>query len=150
MLYGQKEVNRLIDQIKDHPQSITMTLPGWLIRTAVNIASTNANLEEDEEVWLSMAKDIKKVRFSVVENKGVNPHTSDEMLATIPKILADGYDKYASVRDGGNNVEVLVRENNDEIQNILLFVHGESLVAIHLNTEIPYEKFKKANFSFNK
>ena len=67
-LSAQKSVNKLIDEIKKHPKSVTMTLPGWLISKAVDAASGPTDIEKDEEVWLQMAKDIKKIRFSVVDD----------------------------------------------------------------------------------
>lgn len=150
-LYAQKSVDKLIDNIKKHPSSVTMTLPGWLINKAVDAVSNTTDLEEDEEVWLEMAHDIKKVRFSVVED--------DAGLLDIKKLnefidLAkskDGFEEYARVKSDGNHVHILVRNEKETIKNILIYAFGEEgVVAVHLKTKFSLESFKKADFSFNK
>ena len=150
-LSAQKSVNKLIDKIKKHPKSVTMTLPGWLISKAVDLASHSTDIEEDEQIWMEMAKDIKKIRFSVVDESN-NAFQIQELDEYIEKAKhKDGFEVYAKVKNEGNRVNIMLRTKEDVVKNILIYAFSdESVAAVHLKTDIALSEFRNAKFSFNK
>lgn len=150
-LSAQKSVKKLIDKIKKHPQSVTMTLPGWLISKAVNAASSTTDIKKDEDVWLQMAKDIKKIRFSVVDDSN-NLFQVQELDEYIQKAKdKDGFEVYAKVKNDGNRVKILLKTKEEVIKNILIYAFSsDNVAAIHLKTDIALDDFRNAKFSFNK
>lgn len=148
-LQGQSQVNKLIDTVKDHPKSITMTVPGWMINMALKAIKLD-DVSKDEEVWLSIADRIKRIRFSFVpEMDGIDVEDLGRRIGKIKE--KHHFEEYARVKSDGNRVNVLVKEKKGSIKNVFLYVRGEDGVgAIHFKTDIDPEIFKSADFSFNK
>lgn len=147
-LQAQRNADRLINTIKKQESSVTVKVPGWLIAKGVRLA-LKEDYDEDLAVWQQMADDIKQVRVSVVES---NEGRLDEakIRSHLAKIKGeDNYETYASVRDGATNIEVLVREVEGRVKNVLLYIHGDGTVgAIHVKSNIDLTTFQQAPFSW--
>ncbi len=144
---GQKTVNKFIDKIKKHDAALAMTLPGWFIRTGINLA-TKGIQDQDEKEIIHLGKKIKKLRFVVVDK----PHhiSLDESSDFLEKVKAkEGFEEYTRVRDGGTRVYVLVKEKKNKIEYLTIYARGEDNVAlINLKTDLTFDDLEKANFSW--
>ena len=148
-LSGQKTVNKFIDKIKKHESAVAMTLPGWFIRTGINLATWGIE-DQDEREIVNLGKKVKKLRFVVVDK----PHhiTKEDTKEFLRKVKEkEGFDEYTTVRDGSTYVYVLVKEKKNKIEYLTIFVRGEENVAlINLKTDLTFDDLKRAKFSFNK
>ena len=150
-LQAQKSVNKIIDQVKKNDHSITLTVPGWLIRKAISLGLKSEGEHEDTEIWENLKDGLGKIRFSVVDHEemDIDQQKIDQQLRNA--IEKDGFEDYAIVRDKGTKVRVMVREKNESIRNVFIYASAVDMQsAIHIKTDIPTSTFKKAAFSFNK
>ena len=150
-LQAQKSVNKIIDQVKKDDHSITLTVPGWLIRKAISLGLKSEGEHEDTEIWENLKDCLGKIRFSVVDHKDmdIDQEKIDQQLKNA--IEKDGFQDYAIVKDKGTRVRVMVREKEGNIRNVFIYASADNMQsAIHIKTDIPQSTFKKAAFSFNK
>jgi len=144
---GQKTVNKFIDKIKKHDSALAMTLPGWFIRSGINLATKGIE-DQDEKEIIHLGKKIKKLRFVVVDKPH---HISLEDSAEFLKKVKDkeGFEEYTRVRDGGTRVYVLVKEDKSKIKYLTIYARGEENVALlNLKTDLTFDDLEKANFSW--
>lgn len=145
---GQKSVDRFIDKMKKHKSAYVVTLPGWLLRTGIEIA-------EDDELkyehgFHDLANGIKRLRVLHI-NK--DPQLDNTKLKSIINQIKekDGYVDYATVKDNGNNVHVIVKEDDTRIKSLVLVASGnDGFTILNLKTDIDMADLKAANLSFNK
>ncbi len=144
---AQRPLNKFIDNHKNQDKAVCMTLPGWLLRSGFNFAENFAE-EQDEKAFLDLGQYFKKLRFLVIDEKA---HVSDYAIQTLLNDLPDhGMEKFVSFREEGNNVNVWVREKDDIVKNLSILIRGEdNLIVVNLNTDMPLDALKEANFSFN-
>ena len=145
---GQKSVDKFIDKMKKHKDAYVVTLPGWLLRTGIEIA------DEDqlkyEPGFQEIVDGIKRLRVLFI-NKDSNLDNK-ELKSVINQIKEkDGYVDYATVKDGRNNVHVIVKEDKTRVKSLVLVSSSEDgFTILNLKTDIDMDKLKAANLSFNK
>jgi mRNA-degrading endonuclease RelE of RelBE toxin-antitoxin system len=144
---GQKTVNKFIDQIKKHDSALAMTLPGWFIRSGINLATKGIE-DQDEKEIINLGKKVKKLRFVVVDK----PHhiTQEDSAEFLQKVKdKEGFEEYTRVRDGGTRVYVLVKEDKNKIKYLMIYARGENNIAlINLKTDLTFDELENANFSW--
>ena len=144
---SQKTVNKFIDKIKKHDAALAMTLPGWFIRTGINLASKGIE-DQDEKEIIHLGKKIKKLRFVVVDKPHhITPEESTEFLQKV--VEKEGFEEYTRVRDGKTRVYVLVKEKKNKIEYLTIYAMGDNNVAlINLKTDLTFDDLENANFSW--
>lgn len=146
---AQKAAHSFIDQVKKKKGSVAMTLPGWLIRTGFNIASHSDDEIHEMEGLRDIVSGIKQLRFAVLEGGGRVPSSEIEKLVKLSKDV-DGMEEYVRVKDDGQQVTVMVKENGDYITNLLILANGdEELAVVNVKTKISLTELEAASFSFN-
>lgn len=134
--------------MKEHKHAYAVTLPGWLIRTGLNLAA------EDELKFEKGFKDlvggIKRLRVLYIDDKVTIDNSKMRSLVSQIK-EKDGYVDYATVREDSNLVHVIVKEQGTRIKSLVLIANSEEgFTILNLRTDIEMEDLKKANLSFNK
>ncbi|MFT6336681.1 MAG: hypothetical protein ACI86M_002028 [Saprospiraceae bacterium] len=147
-VHGQKSVDRFIDKMKKHKNAYVVTLPGWLLRTGIEIADEDELLYEPG--FQEIVDGIKKLRVLFI-NKD-SKLDNKELRSVINQIKEkDGYVDYATIKDGRNNVHVIVKEDKTRVKSLVVLASSEDgLTILNLKTDIDMEKLKAANLSFNK
>jgi hypothetical protein len=145
---AQKSINKFINKHKQEAHTLTMTLPGWLIRSGFNYAEKFSE-DNDEKAYLSIGQHIKKLRFMVIDEK--HNTSQSEIRELMEKAIdKDHLEIYTSYRDGDNDVNILVKEEKEIIKNLVIVSRGDDhLTVVTINADLPISEFKKANFSFN-
>ncbi len=142
---AQKSVNNLFEDMKDDEKSFALKLPGWIIDAGLKYA-----LSDEDNETLNLFKDkIKKMRVLVNENPTID---FKKAIAKFKNNFSnDHLELYASVKDKSNLVNVYVEESKDKINNLFFLINGDNtVVLLHLKTDIALADFEKANFTFNK
>jgi len=147
-LHAQKSVDRFIDQLKKDDKSYVMTIPGWLIRTGIDVADEKEL--RFEKGFGDIVDGIKKLRVLFLDREKAVPRS--ELNSVIKQIKdRDGYQDYAKVKDNGADVHVIVKEKNDSIKSLVVMASSEDgFTILNLSTNIKMEDLKKADLSFNK
>ena len=145
---AQKTADRFIDQVKKERESVVMTLPGWLVRTGINIA-IEEDLDEGRGIQ-DIVDGIKKIRFAIIDSE----HNIES--ADIQKLVAlsqedDQMKIYVKAREDGQQMHVLVKEVKDRIRAVVIVSYSEDEFAIlNIKTNISLTDLENARFSFNK
>ena len=145
---GQKSVDKLIDKMKEHKYAYAVTLPGWLVRTGLNIASEDEM--KFEKGFQELIDGIKRLRVLYIDNK---VHIENKKLRSIVSQIKEieGYVDYASIREEDNLVHVIVKEEGTRIKSLVLIANSnDGFTILNLKTDIEMEDLKNANLSFNK
>ena len=144
---GQKTVNKFIDKIKEHQSAVAMTLPGWFIRTGINLSAKGIE-DRDEHEIVHLGKKIKKLRFVAVDK--AHHITLEESQNFLNKVKEkEGFTEYTRVRNGDTRVYVLVKEEKDKIKYLTIYARGENNVAlINLKTDLTLGELDNTNFSW--
>lgn len=147
-LHSQKSVDKFMDKMKKHKDAYVVTLPGWLLRTGAEII-------DDEELryehgFHELVEGIKRLRVLHIGN---DPNLESSKFRSIMSQIKekDGYVDYATVKDQGTNVQVIVKEDKTRIKSLVLVASGnDGLTILNLKTDIDMEDLKAANLTFNK
>ena len=145
---GQRSVDKLIDKMKKHKEAYAITLPGWLMRTGLNIAAEDEL--KFERGFQDLVGGIKRLRVLYIDDK-VSIDNS-KLKSIVDQIKEkDGYVDYATVKEDKNLVHVLVKEQGSTIKSLVLIANSEDgFTILNLKTDIEMEDLKNANLSFNK
>jgi len=145
---GQRSVNKLIDKMKEHDQAFALTLPGWLIRTGINIAADDEF--KFENGFREMVGGIKRLRVLHID-EDVDIENSQLKSIVSQMKEKDGYVDYATVKEDGDLVHVIVKEQGTKIKSLVIIANADDgFTILNLRTDIEMEDLKKANLSFNK
>jgi len=147
-VHGQKSVDRYIDKMKKHKNAYVVTLPGWLLRTGIDIA--DGDELKYEPGFQEIADGIKRLRVLFI-NRDFKLDIK-ELKSAVNQIKEnDGYVDYARIKNGKNNVHVIVKEDKTSVKSLVIITSSENRFTIlYLKTDIDMEKLKAANLSFNK
>jgi hypothetical protein len=99
---------------------------------------------DDEEDWISDAlSDVRAVRVYVYEVDGEADRVVDHMNATRSRLLVEGWDQLAAIRDDGGLVTALVRHEQPETVRgvVVMFEEDEELVLVNVIGKIKPETF---------
>ncbi len=102
-------------------EKVDITVPGWLIRFGTNFID-----EEDlEGVDIqAIAKKISEVRIVAIEGGGKLAHADFQNLINDAK--EEDFEELLNIRDGGDNVHVMVRERKGFIRDLFIMVQENS------------------------
>jgi hypothetical protein len=111
------------------------------LRFATMVSRPVFNEEED---WISDAlSDVRAVRVYVYEVDGDTDRVIAQMDATRSKLIVDGWDQLAAVRDDGGLVTALVMHEQPELVRgiVVMYEDDEELVLVNVIGKIRPETF---------
>ena len=128
---------------------IDMTLPGFVIR----FGSRFINKEDLEGVDIrKIARKIDELRVVTFEKSAQIQHADFQQL--IADVRSDNFEELMTVRDGGDRVNVLIREHKGFIEDILVIVndHDGEFVLVNIAGKFTMEDINKMikDVEFNK
>lgn len=134
--------------MKEHKHAYALTLPGWLIRTGINLAA-----EEEwkfEAGYSDIVNGIKRLRvLHIDEHVTIENNKLQSIVSQIKE--KDGYVDYAVVKEKDNLVNVIVKEKGTRIKSLVVIANTpDGFSILNLKTDIEMEELKNANLSFNK
>ncbi len=148
-LNAQRSAHRFIDHFKNENKCIAMTIPGYMIRTGFNFAAKFSDDDAEQEIYKSLGKHFKKMRFMAIEEDSniTNSNVAD-LLSDLRE--SDHLEEYVKVRDGDTRVTVFMKEDDQIIEDLVIVIKGEEEFALVIfKTDLPLNLLKEAKFSFN-
>jgi hypothetical protein len=147
-VFGQKSINKMIDEVKEDNHTYALSLPGWVINKTLGIATKHMD-EGDVEIFKSLKDKIKKVRIAFNESLP-NEKFSKAYDTFKEKSIKDGLESYAYVKHEDSNVNIFIGEKENVVKNIFFVINADkSTVLLHLKTDLTLDEFNKAQFSFH-
>ena len=134
--------------MKERDHAYAMTLPGWLIRTGINLAAEDEL--KFEKGFQDLVGGIKRLRVLFIDDKVTIENS--KLTSIVDQIKEkDGLVDYATVREEDNLVRVIVKEDGTKIKNLVLVANSnDGFTVLTLKTDLEMEDLKNAKLSFNK
>ena len=117
--------------------TVNFNAPGWMIRLGASIAMNHVD-DPGEKEALRLAKKVRKGRILVMEDKN-HIHPTD-LNKFISNVHDENFEDLIHVHDEGEKIQILIREDNDWIRDILILVYEEdSFIMLALKTKMHIE-----------
>lgn len=117
---------------KQHPNTIALAIPGWLVKFGVNISED----KEDVDEYRPLLRGLSHLKVLVME--GQNYASQKEVKQLVANVRKLQFIDLISVKDGGTSVHILVKEKKTKkgtfIKNVMILVaEKDELVLVTLN-----------------
>lgn len=144
---SRSPVHSFIDEYNQEDHTVSLTIPGWLVRKGSTAAFKDIGDEKDEAGLQDIANKLGKVRVMVAK-EGVVPTLAVKELIT--KAKDHQYEEYVTVRDNGKIVNVMAKQDAEIVKNLLVLVSSDKeFVIAHMDSNISMEDLEKAQISWN-
>ncbi|MFK7807245.1 MAG: DUF4252 domain-containing protein [Saprospiraceae bacterium] len=129
-------IENFYNQYASEENATNVTIKGWLLDLATNFTTD----DESKEV---LSK-ITKLRVLLMEDG--NPVTRSDFKELKKSIRKDNFEELMKIRDEGSYVDFYVREEGEDITNILMLVNDEDeFVLLSLEGLMKWEDLKNIN-----
>lgn len=144
---SRSPVHSFIDEYNQEDHTVSLTVPGWLVRKGTSVAFNDIGDEEDQAGLRDIANKLGKVRV-MVAREGVVPTKAVKSL--ILEARDHQYEEYVTMRDDGKIVNVMAKQDAEIVKNLLVLISSdEEFVIAHIDSNISMEDLQKAQISWN-
>lgn len=145
---SRSPVHSFIDEYNQEDHTVSLTIPGWLVRAGSNAAFKDIADDEDQAGLKEIADKLGKVRV-MVAREGVVPTMAVKDL--ISEARDHQYEEYVTVRDDGKIVNVMAKQDAEIVKNLLVLISSDDeFVIAHIDSNISMNDLEKAQISWNK
>ena len=145
---SRSPVNSFIDEYNQENHTVSMTIPGWLVRTGTTRAFKEIGDTDDQRALKNIAQSLGKVRV-MVASESIVPTAAIKELVTDAR--NDNYEDYVTVRDDAKIVNVMVKQEGDIVKNLLVLISSEEdFVITHIDSKLSISELENAQISWNK
>lgn len=144
---SRSPVHSFIDNYNQEDNTLSFTIPGWIVRGGTSMAFKDLGDESDQAGLNLMAKSLGKVRV-LVAKEGVVPIIAVKELIISAK--DHHYEEYVTVRENGKIVNVMVKQDKDKVKNLLVIAStDDEFVIAHIDSNLSMDELQKAQISWN-
>ncbi|MGQ8335206.1 DUF4252 domain-containing protein [Sunxiuqinia sp. A32] len=135
-------VDAAFSKYSGHNGIISITVPGFLIRTAVAFG----DLEPAEKELL---QNIDKVKVLAVDDEFAYPDVN--FYNEFNRLIDDNsYTELMTVKEDGNNVKIMAQMADDEeIRNLIIMVGGENNALVFIKGEFTIDQIARVTNQYN-
>lgn len=145
---SRSPVHSFINEYNQEDHTMSLTVPGWLVRAGSNAAFKEMADDEDQAGLKEISKSLGKIRVMVAQ-EGVVPTKAVKGL--IVSARDNSYEEYVTVREKNKIVNVMVKQEKDIVKNLLVLVSSEDeFVIAHIDSNISIDELQKTQISWNK
>lgn len=145
---SRSPVNSFINEYNQEDHTTSMTIPGWLVRAGTNAAFKQIGDTEDQAGLKEIAKSLGKIRVLVAKEGIVSSTAVNELLTAARK---KKYEEYVTIRDEGKIINVMARQDDDTVKNLLVLISSdEDFVIAHIDSDLSFKDLENAQISWNK
>lgn len=145
---SRSPIHSFIDDYNQEDHTVSMTIPGWLVRTGTSVAFKDIGDEGDQAGLKGIAESLGKIRVMVAKQSVVPTAAVKELIITARD---HNYEEYVTIRDKGKIVNVMAKQNENTVKNLLVLVSSdEDFVIAHIDSNLSMEELQKAQISWNK
>lgn len=144
---GQSSVKSVVNQLKKTDGYEGFYVPGWVIRMGIKLIPKK-DLDQKTIGLLDIAKGIRHIRVATTKLDLTKYNTAAIVKGFASKIKnKDRFEEYVSVRSEDTNLNILVKEHDDVITNLLIMSEDQGEISfIHLKTDLSVDDLKKISF----
>ena len=118
--YGQtKAINKFYKQYKVKNNSVSMSLPGWLIDVGADVAMLTTDLPAEKKM-LMLLKDVQKLKILVLD--GPTRIKDKHVNSLFSNLREEDFEDLVLVRDQETRVNIMIKEKDEFIRNLFLLI----------------------------
>ena len=135
-----KAIKQFYNKYKDLESVTDIKLNGWVLK----LASTFTDEEDAEKIL----KKITQLRVLVMEEG--NLVTKEEYKSLVKSVKKDQFAELFKVKEEGQNIEFMIREEKDLITDVLILVNGEDqFVLLSLEGKLKFSDLNDLNIEID-
>ena len=137
-------VNRLFTEYKKDDNVIAATVPGWMVKKGLDLAFDDD--EESMEIFNSVVQNVEKLR--VLVSSDINPDRKHKNI--VQSMEKANYENYAMVSHPEANFNLWVKEKNNKVKDIFLYVTTEdNVVLLQIKGDLNMDELQKIQLDPN-
>ena len=144
LLFSQSSVNHFYHKYKRADNTISMTLPGFVLKIGGKFARKHMD-KDDKKAMMAMEfiKSVKSLRILVMEETNLVSQKDYNNLVDGLK-RKNKISELITVRDGTTRVNIMIRDKKKHISNIVIIVSEENeFVLVSIKAKIKYKDLNK-------
>ncbi len=131
-----KNIQNFYNKYAAYENATDINVQGWVLKLA-------SAFSEDEKAQKTLDK-ITQLRILIMEDENLVSY--DDRKKLMRSLKKDKFEEFLQVRDGGDKVDFFLREEGDQITNILMVVNGkDGFVLLSLEGLLNLEDIKDLN-----
>ena len=120
----------------DNEKISDISLNGWVLSMASKMSD-----EEGTEIL----EKITKLRIMIADEKDIVAKTDVKKL--IKDVQKNSFEDLMTIRDEGTRINFMIREEGENITNVLVIIHGEGdFILLSLEGNLNFDDLKQLDF----
>ena len=135
--FAQQGIQNFYKKYMTNEKMTNINLSGWVLEMAAKYA------DEGEEK--EMLEKITKLRVMIMED--ANLVTKTDYSDLIRDIKKDDFESLMNIKEGGDKIDLYIRDDGETITNVLVLVNGdEEFVLLSLEGNLKFSDLNDINF----
>lgn len=123
-------IDQFFEKYNAYENTLDITLQGWMLK--------GASLFSEDEDSKKLMRKISKLRVLILDEGSLI--SKQEVGRLLKNVRGHQFEDLMEVRDEGNKINFLIRENNKQITNVLMLLKGEEdFMLISLEGLLKFE-----------
>jgi len=133
-LHAQRApIRSFYQKYKGMENTENIQLSGWVLKLA-------ATFSQEEEAG-NLLRHISRLRVLTMDDGNIVPRSEFNQL--LKQVRKDKFEDLMHIREDGEDVQILIREDKDRITDVLLLVHGkDSFTMLSLEGALRFKDLK--------
>ena len=127
-------VEQFFEKYNDYEDSFEISLQGWMLK--------GASLFADDDVSKDLMRKISKLRVLIMDEGSLV--SKQDIGRLLKNVRGQQFEDLMEIRDDGNKINFLIRENNNQITNVLMLLKGDDdFILISLEGLLKFEDLNR-------
>lgn len=136
-LFSQNGIQNFYRKYMTNEKMTNVNLSGWVLQMAAEYA--------DEGKEKEMLQKITKLRVMIMEDGNLVSKTDYSDL--IKDIRKDDFEPFMNIKEGGDKIDLYLRDDGETITNVLVLVNGDDeFVLLSLEGNLKFSDLNDINF----
>jgi len=132
----QESIEKFYNKYVDNEKISDISLNGWVLSMASKMSD-----EEGTEIL----EKITKLRIMIADEKDIVAKTDVKKL--IKDVQKNSFEDLMTIRDEGTRINFMIREEGENITNVLVIIHGEGdFILLSLEGNLNFDDLKQLDF----
>lgn len=129
--------DRIFKRFRREPGAIHMRIPKFLLSIGSKAIAEDGDMDEEDKMAVELINNIDNMRILVLEDCSKKVQRSFIRMTSHMDIK--GFERVIQVKDGGDKVDILVKESKGVIREAIFVIGGSDCVLLHFKGKFQVE-----------
>lgn len=129
--------DRIFKRFRREPGAIHMRIPKFLLSIGSKAIAEDGDMDEEDKMAVELINNIDNMRILVLEDCSKKVQRSFIRMTSHMDIK--GFERVMQVKDGGDKVDILVKESKGVIREAIFVIGGSDCVLLHFKGKFRVE-----------